>query len=1107
MKKHIALLSIIIITSCSDEKILDSGAIYSDNAPHLFTKIPVTESKFHFQNTVSDNYEYNFLSYPSMYSGAGIAVGDIDHDGFEDVYMVSNFGENKLFKNNGDLSFTDITENSGTSDSNGFSTGTTMLDVNNDGWMDIYVCKAGSLKDDNARRNLLFVNNQDGTFTEQAKQYGLDDPGYTTQAYPLDFDKDGDMDLYIVNYRYDFKNNTRISSEIQNRIEEITSDQLYRNDGGSFTKVTGQAGLYNKTWGLAAAIGDFNNDGWEDIYVSNDYLEPDFMYINQKDGTFKNEINERIKHISFYSMGSDYADLNNDLLPDLITLDMAAENYARSKENMASMSTANFLQMVEVGYHHAYMANMLHYNTGDGKFFETGQMSGVVKTDWSWAPLIADYDNDGLKDIFVSNGILKDYTNQDFRTTMQRKSMAGEAMTLEQVLELLPSQKLSNYAYKNNGDLTFKKVIEDWGLDDPNFSNGAVYADFDNDGDLDILVSNINEEAALYRNNSNANYIQFELSGPALNPLAIGSKIVVETDAGEQLQELYITRGYESSVSNIVHFGLGKTKAVKEARIYWPDGKLSILNDLKANKRIKVNHNSAKTNGQFAATTESEISKKNPAELNIDFTHSENYFNDYGLQLLLPQKQSTKGPAIARADVNGDQLDDFFVGNAAGSEAALFVQKRNGSFERTNSELWKKEAAYEDVNALFFDADGDGDQDLYVVSAGYELSASSPLLQDRLYVNEGSGNFEKNTAALPVMLNSGKSIVASDYDGDGDIDLFVGGNVVPGKYPLGGQSYLLQNNKGTFKNILTTDDALSQTGMVSDAVFSDYDGDGDQDLLLVGEWMAPTVFRNNNGIFEKSEQISGLDKSEGWWFHIAAADLDGDGDDDYLVGNIGMNNKFQPKKDKPVYIYARDFDDNGSFDVALSKVNNGKLVPVRGKECSSEQNPFLLEKIKTYKEFASLEMKDIYGEEELANAEKFTVHMFESAVIMNLGNGNFEMHSLPNQAQLGPTLSSVFSDFNKDGNIDILGIGAIYDAEVETIRYDSNFGYVLLGDDKGGFSYSTKYSPRIDSDARDLISLDIKGEPHFLMANNNGTLKLFTIARQNRADTAVLGSR
>ncbi|MDC8005472.1 VCBS repeat-containing protein [Aureisphaera galaxeae] len=1094
MKKGIVLLiALICFFSCSEEsgRSVKSGG-YTEGATTLFTKIESDQSGIRFKNNLVQTLEFNFLNYPYIYAGGGVAVGDIDNDGLDDVYFVSNFGPNKLYKNKGDFQFEDITVASKTEDYKGFATGATLLDVNNDGWLDIYVSKAGSLNDDNERRNKLFVNQQDGTFTEEAKKWGIDDPGYTTQAYQMDYDKDGDLDLYIVNYRYDFKNNTKISGEIQRQIEETTSDQLYRNDGNRFTKVTAEARLYNKAWGLGAAIGDFNNDGWDDIYVANDFLEPDAMYINQKDGTFKDEVIQRLNHISFNSMGNDFADLNNDLNPDLITVDMLAENYARSKENMASMSTENFVTMVNIGYHHAYMANMLHYNIGNGKFRESSQLSGVVKTDWSWAPLLADFDNDGLKDIFISNGVYKDYTNQDFRTEIKMRNARGETMTIDQILDLLPSEKLDNYIYKNNGDLSFSKKIEEWGLKDPSFSNGAAYADFDNDGDLDLIVNNINDEIGLYRNNANENYVQVDLKGPNRNPMGIGASVYVEEEGRTQLQQLYLTRGYQSSVSNVLHYGLKGSANIKSITVTWPDGKISKVESPDMNQRIEIDYAGAISGTSPYAKSSGMKQSADAESLGITYQHQENEFNDYALQLLIPQKQSTKGTNIVTADVNGDGLEDFFVGNASGANAAMYIQQGNGTFTSTNENLWKNEAKYEDANALFFDADGDQDMDLYVVSAGYDLTKDSPLLQDRLYVNDGKGNFSKKGNALPKMLSSGKAVSAADFDGDGDTDLFVGGNVIPAEYPKPPSSYLLRNDNGTFADITSENNSLSEMGMVSQSLFTDYDGDNDLDLLVVGEWMQPTFFNNNNGTFAKAENISGLEKTEGWWFSATEQDFDGDGDKDYVLGNVGKNNKFQPKKDKPIYIYGKDFDNNGSFDVALSKINQGKLVPVRGKECSSEQNPFLLDKIKSYKEFASLEMKDIYGEDQLKDAFQLTAYQFETVYLKNNGNGAFEVVKLPNEAQLGPTLGLLSEDFNGDGHQDILGIGAIYDAEVETIRYDSNYGYVLLGDGQGGFAYAKEYDPFIDSDSKGVSKLSINGKEHYVVVSNNAPLEVFT---------------
>ncbi|MFT7073875.1 MAG: hypothetical protein ACJAX3_002875 [Patiriisocius sp.] len=1092
MNYRIYLLLIILnLISCS-EKPSEKNNKLTDGALTLFTKVSAKSSGITFMNNTEQTNDFNFMNYMYIYTGAGLATGDIDHDGLEDVYLVSNSGPNKLYKNRGNFEFEDITRISKTEDEGGFSTGVCMLDINNDGWLDIYVCKAGSLNDDEGRRNLLFINQQNGSFVEEAAKWGLNDPGYSTQIYSIDYDKDGDLDLYLVNHRYDFKNNGKISSEIQSQIEETTSDQLYRNDNRIFTKVTGEAGLYNKAWGLSAIISDFNDDGWDDIYVANDFLEPDAMYINQKDGTFKNEINNRLNHISTNSMGSDNADLNNDLHPDILTLDMASESHVRSKENMAPMSTSNFMKMVKVGYHHAYMANMLQYNQGNGKFKETAQMGGVSKTDWSWAPLIADFDNDGLKDIFISNGVERDYTNQDARNILKGIMAEGSAMKLEDILSVFPSEKTNNYIFRNNGDLTFTKKIEEWGLNDPGFSNGAAYVDFDNDGDLDIITNNLHGEAGVYQNNASNNYLQIKLSGPLANPLAIGAKVYVSSSTETQFLELYLARGFESSVSSILNFGLGNEAVAQKVVVQWPDGKTSTLENIASNQKVTIDYTAATSD--LITLRDKKRRKKhiNPAALGIQYIHKENDFNDYSLQLLLPQKQSTKGTGIAKADVNGDGLEDFFVGNAKNAIAALYLQKSDGTFIKSNETLWAADAKYEDANALFFDADGDGDQDLYVVSSGYELAENDPLLQDRLYINNGTGKLTKNNSALPSMLISGKSVTSGDYDNDGDLDLFVGGNVVPQRYPLPPKSYLLKNDRGKFTDATADNKDLSSIGMVAEAVFTDYDNDKDLDLMVVGEWMAPTFFTNKNGHFEVSTAITGLKNTEGWWQTISMADLDGDGDQDYLLGNIGTNNKFHPTTDKPLYINANDFDANGSYDVAMSKISDGKIVPIRGKECSSQQNPFLLDKIKTFEEFAHLEMKDIYGEEKLKDAYKLTAHLFESVYVENLGNGDFKIKKLPNIGQTGPTLSFVTNDFNNDGFLDIMGVGAIYDAEVETIRYDSNYGYVLLGDGKGNFVHSKEYDPFIDSDSKDMTEINIKGKAHYVVVSNNAPLEIFT---------------
>ena len=1082
-----------IITGCSEKNSdKNSRDLDESSSQLLFSEIAPETSGITFQNKVTQTYEFNFLNYMYIYMGGGVAVGDIDNDGLDDLYFVSNFGPNKLYKNKGNFEFTDITNASGAADFSGFSTGVSMIDINSDGWLDIYVCKAGALKDPNARKNLLFINQKDGTFSEEGAQWKLDDSGFSTQAYPIDYDRDGDLDLYVVNHRNDFKNVTVVSGKIQRAIEESTSDQLYRNDGSSFTKVTGAAKLYNKAWGLSAVVSDFNEDGWDDIYVANDFLEPDALYINQQDGTFNNEILDRMSHIPFYSMGADYADINNDLLPDLINLDMTSSDHVRSKENMATMDTEAFNNLVKVGYHHAYMANMLQVNTGLGKFTETAQLSGISKTDWSWAPLFADFDNDGLKDLFITNGVEREYNNQDAKARLKEKQQIGGSMELEDVLNTFPTEKIPNHIYKNTGALNFENKIKDWGLTKATLSNGASYADLDNDGDLDLIVNNINDPAGIYRNNSRMNFIKVSLQGMDANPFGIGSQVIVTTTQGAQLQEVYTTRGYESSVPPQAHFGLKNQTEITSVKVHWPNGSISEVKNPTINTQLSIDFKNARNNHISKKENTNDKINIAPASIGIDYKHIENNFNDYNLQLLLPHKQSTKGTGIASTDVNGDGLDDFFVGNAEGASGALFIQNADGSFKKSNIGLWQQEAKYEDADALFFDADNDKDMDLYVVSAGYNLSENNSLLQDRLYLNDGKGNFARSANSLPDLLISGKSVAHGDYDKDGDIDLFIGGNVIPGGYPKTPKSYLLRNDNGIFN--IVNNSMFSEIGMVSQAIFTDYDGDNDLDLLTVGEWAQPSFYDNNDGTFAKAETIEGMEHTEGWWSAVTAADFDNDGDQDYVLGNIGGNNKFHPTADKPLYISAKDFDTNGSYDVALSKTSNGKQLPIRGKQCSSEQNPFLLEKIETYKEFASLEIKDIYGEEVFKDALTFQASLFKSVYLNNLGNGNFEVVTLPNEAQTGPSLSFVVDDVDMDGNLDIVGVGAIYDSEVETIRYDSNYGYVLLGDGNGDFKASYSHQPFISKDSKDVICIAIDGKQHYIVVSNNSELDIFTFS-------------
>jgi len=1080
---------IVILISCSNpkEKSLATNV--------LFEKVESDQSNIHFKNKVTEDLYFNFLNYSYIYNGAGVAVGDINNDGLEDIYFSSNQETNKLYLNKGNFEFKDVTSSSGTKDDNGWTTGVSMIDINNDGWLDIYVCKSGSLDSHELRKNKLYINQKNETFKESASEYGLDHFGFSVQAYFFDYDKDNDLDMYLVNHRQDFQNNVNIDPRIQNNKEAYNSDQLFRNDGNKFTNVTRKAGIENKAWGLSASIGDFNGDNLEDVYVANDFLEPDFLYINQGDGTFKDEILYYFKHISANSMGSDYNDINNDLKSDLIVLDMLAEDHIRSKENMATMSTENFNTLVDNDYHHQYMANMLQLNNGSRSFSEIGQLAGIAKTDWSWAPLIADFDNDGYNDLFVTNGIEHDLSNQDFRNQMRVNIRTRKKVSLEEAIDMMPSSKLGNYAFKNNKDLTFTNTSKKWGLDRKVNSCGAVYADLDNDGDLDLIINNQSEEASIYKNNSRNNYVSFSLKGPNSNPLGIGTRINIFSGELKQSKTLFVSRGYQSSVTNKLHFGLNNKTKIDSVKVIWPNGHQQFLTNIDTNRHYNLYFNNAVKEAQENSYSEFLFETVDAKELGIDYQQIENEFDDYKLQLLLPQKQSEVSKAIAIGDVNNDGLEDFFVGNSINQRASLYVQVKDGKFTSTNLPLFESEKVYEDTDALFIDVDNDNDLDLYVASGGYEVAHDSPLLEDRLYINNSNGVFKRSERLPKIRLNT-KGITSADYDNDGDMDIFVGSRVKHGMYPLSDPAYLLENQNGKFIDV--TDkriNSVSELKMVNDAIFTDYDNDGDFDLIVVGEWMPITIFVNNNNFFEKAS-FPYLESKTGWYQTIKAADLNSDGFKDYIVGNWGGNNKFHPTIKKPLHIYADDFENNATFDVILSKVSKtGDLIPVRGKECSSQQITSLNSKIETYEEFANSSLIDIYGERELSKATHLTASHFESFVLKNNKDGTFEIIELPKYAQFSPTLSVETHDLNNDGSLDIFAVGNVFDAEVETIRYDASRNYILFNNDKDEYQFINDSSYFTNKEVKAVKKILINNQVHFIILNKNDFITILKLRK------------
>ena len=1090
------LFYILLLTSCNKTPSFENIEVNTTkdvNSNTLFSLIPTSESGVGFENNITENLYFNFINYPYVYNGAGVATADFNNDELVDIFITANQNSNKLYINKGNFEFEDITKSAGVEDAEGWTTGVSIIDINNDGWMDVYISKSGSLKNNTLRENKLFINQKDNTFQERGAKWKLNDAGYSTQAYFFDMDKDGDLDMYLVNHRIDFKNTLLITKNNVHPFSAYTSDKLYRNDGNYFTDITKKAGVLNSAWGLSASIGDFNNDGWPDIYVCNDFLEPDMLYLNNKNGTFTNKITSALNHISYNSMGSDFADINNDLLPDLMVVEMAAQDHIRSKSNMASMSSKNFNLMVANKYHHQYMVNTLQLNKGNGQFSDIAQLSGVAKTDWSWAPLLGDYNNDGHKDLIITNGILKDLSNQDARKKLKTNISKGYKMSLDEAIGLLPSHKISNYAFQNNTKLGFTNSTEQWGLTSKTQSNGIAYADFDNDGDLDLIINNINEKAQIYKNNTQKNFIQLRLTGDTKNLNAIGSKISIRTKSNSQYQELYTSRGYLSSVQNIVHFGLGDDPAIDELKIVWPNGKKSIFKNLKANQILKINTDNARNNIEITPSEKTIFSKESTQNLGIDFHHHEKNIADYKHQILLPHSQSRNGPFIAKADVNGDGLEDFFIGGAANQKGVLYLQNKAGKFDEKQTNTWSIDKKHEDLGVLFFDADNDQDMDLYVVSGSSEFSHQSPLFQDRLYLNDGAGNFTKSSNALPQMKISGQCVQAGDIDNDGDLDLFIGGRIIPDKYPFAPESAILINENGIFTNkTQSIAPSLKNIGMVTGASFSDYDKDGDMDLIVVGEWMSITVFNNNSGRLNKTA-IESLKNTKGLWFSLAAKDIDNDGDIDFFAGNLGLNTKYKASINKPFHVYCKDFDANGSYDIILTSNYKGQLVPVRGKECSSQQMPFLETKFTDYQSFAEASLTDIYGQRDLNNALHLEVQMLESVFIENLGNGTFKIKPLPKEAQVSPIMDFEFiSDFEEENNL-IITVGNHYDAEVETVRYDASYGTVLSYLNKEFHIKNTHNTGFITKgNAKSMERIKTKTKELLIIGNNNATPNVFS---------------
>ncbi|MDT0607867.1 VCBS repeat-containing protein [Croceitalea rosinachiae] len=1076
--------------------------ISSENT--IFNKLNKKNTGIDFSNRLTENDSLNYFTYSYIYMGGGVSAGDINNDGLTDLYFTGNMVPNKLYLNKGNLKFEDISDSAGVSGDNRWYTGTTMSDVNHDGFLDIYVSVGGKF---GPKENQLFINNGDNTFSEQAKKYNIADPSNSVQSTFFDYDRDGDLDLYVANYPptpFDAPNYYYAFKKLSPK--PLETDRLFRNDGDTFTDVTKEAGL--KTFGLSlsATVGDLNQDGWSDLYVSNDFSTPDYYFSNNQDGTFSEVSLLSMKNTSFYGMGVDIADFNNDNLLDILQVDMTAQINRRSKANMASMNPDLFWSTVNAGFNYQYMQNSLQMNNGNlldslPDFSNVSRIAGVSSTDWSWGPLIADLDNDGWKDIFISNGTRREINNRDFFKEIEKKGLPKDS-TLQKSLSI-PSEKIDNYAFKNNKDLTFSRMNKEWGIEHRGFSNGSLYVDLDNDGDLEIVTNNIDDVASVFENKSSItnNHLTIDFKGTTENPLGIGTKTTLFANGLQQYQELTMTRGFQSSVAPKIHFGLGKTTQIDSVKVIWPDSKTQVLTDIKINALVTVKYSDAAENNKpIQIKSENIFETVKDKSIVVNHRQIENIYNDFVKEILLPHATSRFGPNIAVGDLNGDHIDDFVIGGSSLNLTTAYYQTQNG-FEKAKIEAFALDIGSEDMGIHIFDADNDGDNDIYITSGGNEFTTDSKALQDRIYSNDGKGNFEKLEKALPEMITSASRVHSYDYDKDGDLDLFVGGRLVPGNYPAPASSYILEN-------ISTSDEVkfvdatqkiapfLEKIGMVTDALWTDFDNDGWTDLILTGEWMPVTILKNDEGYFKDISQQVGTDDSRGWWFSIKDGDFDNDGDTDYIVGNLGLNYKYKANEKETFDIYFNDFDNNNTNDIVLSYYNEGEKFPVRGRECTSQQMPGIKEKFKDYESFSNATLSDVYTEDVLEESLHYQVKSFES-IYMENKDGKFVFHKLPNLAQLSSINQIAIEDFDEDGNLDFLAVGNLYGSEVETPRNDASNGILLLGDGKGDFEpiTSRKSGFYANGDVKDMAKINIKGKNYFIIAKNSDYLQFVEIKK------------
>lgn len=1085
------------------------------NADHkqtekLFKLKDAEETHVDFTNHLDFMGKFNIYTYRNFYNGGGVGLADINNDGLLDIYFVSNMHPNKLYLNKGNMVFEDITAQSGVGGTHAWSTGVSMADVNGDGWIDIYVCNSGEIEGD-SKRNELFINHGDLTFTDEAASYGLDDPGYSIHGAFFDYDKDNDLDLYLGNNSYKAIGSFDLRNNKRTEVDSLGGDRLYRNDGGKFTNVTTEANIYSSIIGFAlgVTVGDLDLDGWQDIYVSNDFFERDYIYLNQHDGTFKEVLTDEMKSISAASMGADIGDINNDMYPDIFATDMLPQSNARMKTVTTFENWDKYQENLENGYYHQFTRNMLHLNNGDGTFSEIGRLAGVQSTDWSWGALIFDMDNDGRKDLFVANGIFQDLTDQDYLRYFSNREVVksivkGKDIDYKKLIAAIPSMRLSNFAFQNEGDYHFENRAADWGLDKPSFSNGSSYGDLDNDGDLDLVVNNVNMPAFIFENESRQqhpenSFLRVELRGLSKNPFAVGAKVIARVQGKTYYTEQMPIRGYESTIDHRLTLGLGETDIIDSLIVIWPDGRMTLQKQLPTNQVISLRNEDAAEAFPFLHTSKKKSLFSDVSDnVRLPFVHKENDFIDFKRERLIFHMISSEGPRMCAADVNGDGLQDVYVGGAKDSPGALLLQQKSGKFINTNQALFEHDKLSEDIGAVFFDADNDGDQDLYVNSGSIELPNSSSGLIDRLYFNDGNGKFIKSDQILPSFnFESTSCVQPYDLDVDGDIDLFVGVRSRPFLYGAPVSGYLLDNDgHGHFTDI--TDrvaPGLRNIGMITDARWVDIDHDQDQDLVLCGEYMPVTVFENNHGSLENKTAKWGLAQTNGWWNALEVADLDNDGDMDLVVGNHGLNSMFKATSEEPVQMYVNDFDLNGSVDHLVCVYKNHISYPFVLKHDLLAQMPGLGSKYMNYKRFKNQTMDSIFTPKQLEKALVLNAYEMRSCVLLNAGDSTFVKKPLPVEAQFSPVYALLVRDFDQDGIPDILLGGNLDNVKPEVGRYDASYGTFLKGMGEGNYRYLAPKETgfRIRGQARDMLYMHTSTGNLLWVARNNDSIQVFEV--------------